>query len=195
MSAQGRLEQKKGINAAQDFIENEREVRPKPFVSWRTLTFFKNSGLMIRFEPAKQLVYISFILKTTQTHYQPFKDGFVVKLTLFDLNELLFCLTHSPPQAWDTWREKKGQKYQVKVYPFPLQQFQLTSKTRVNQTATALKLTVFNNGKTTHQFVLSPHEMWLVTDLLSLFRQAVIQGFVSNNPLAVDEYNLTNNQL
>ena len=166
-------------------IKNEKKVsetdfKPKNITkSWRTLAFFKGSGLMIRFELDRQLIYLSFIEKTTETSYQSFKDGFVIKLDLMMLNELLFVLTLSPPQTYDSWREKSGNKFQIKISPIFLNKFTLNSKTTIEKEATALKFTVFDTkaGKQIHQFILSPHEMWLVIDMLKAFRQNIIQQF------------------
>ena len=166
-------------------IKNEKKVsetdfKPKNITkSWRTLAFFKGSGLMIRFELDRQLIYLSFIEKTTETSYQSFKDGFVIKLDLMMLNELLFVLTLSPPQTYDSWREKSGNKFQIKISPIFLNKFTLNSKTTIEKEATALKFTVFDTkaGKQIHQFILSPHEMWLVVDMLKAFRQNIIQQF------------------
>lgn len=166
-------------------IKNEKKVsetdfKPKNITkSWRTLAFFKGSGLMIRFELDRQLIYLSFIEKTTETSYQSFKDGFVIKLDLMMLNELLFVLTLSPSQTYDSWREKSGNKFQIKISPIFLNKFTLNSKTTIEKEATALKFTVFDTkaGKQIHQFILSPHEMWLVIDMLKAFRQNIIQQF------------------
>ena len=159
---------------------SETDFKPKNITkSWRTLEFFKGSGLMIRFELDRQLIYHSFIEKTTETSYQSFKDGFVIKLDLMMLNELLFVLTLSPPQTYDSWREKSGNKFQIKISPIFLNKFTLNSKTTIEKEATALKFTVFDTkaGKQIHQFILSPHEMWLVIDMLKAFRQNIIQQF------------------
>ena len=95
------------------------------------------------------------------------------------LNELLFVLTLSPPQTYDSWREKSGNKFQIKISPIFLNKFTLNSKTTIEKEATALKFTVIDttDGKQIHQFILSPHEMWLVVDMLKAFRQNIIQQF------------------
>ena len=122
-----------------------QEYSTKPEKSWRTLTFFKNSGLMIRFELSKQCVYFSFIDKTSSNSYQSFNNGFVIKLDFFALNELLFCLTFPEPAQWESWREKSAVKYLVVVSPFKLQSFNLTSRISIVRVSYALKLAVFSN--------------------------------------------------
>ena len=130
-------------------------AKPSPIEkSFRTLAFFKNTGLMIRMEPVKQFVYISFLKKRGEHKYQPFADGFVVKLDLGAVNEMLYCLTGEPGIQWETWREKETQKYSIRVAPMPLQEFELLTGTPVKAAAAALKLTVYDPQRKEHSFIL-----------------------------------------
>ena len=179
MSVFNKYNPAKGIKGEKKVLVST-DFKPKNNVkSWRTLAFFKGSGLMIRFELDKQLIYLSFIEKTTETSYQSFKDGFVIKLDFLALNELLYVLTLAPPQNWDSWREKDSNKFQIKIVPVFLNKFTLNSKTAIDKEAIALKFTVYDTkaGKQIHQFILSPHEMWLVVDMFKDFRQNIIQQF------------------
>jgi hypothetical protein len=121
------------INNLSTESDFQNEYSSKPSKSWRTLTFFKNTGLMIRFELMKQCVYFSFIDKTSLNSYQSFNDGFVIKLDLLSLNELLFCFSFLEPATWDSWREKNSVKYQISFSPFKLDSFTLTSKKTINR--------------------------------------------------------------
>ena len=145
---------------------SDTDLRPgfqsKPQKSWRILTFFKNSGLMIRFELPKQSLYFSFIDKTSATSYQSFNDGFVVKLDLFALNELVYCLSFPEPVPWEAWRDKNTGKYQLSISPFKLQNFSLSSKRTVEKDVYALKLAIYSNKEMLKQFILSPYEFELV---------------------------------
>ena len=152
-------------------------IASKPSKSWRTLTFFKNGGLMIRFELPKQCVYLSFIDKTSTSSYQSFNNGFVIKLDLLALNELLYCLNFSEPANWDSWREKNSVKYQIILNPFKLQSFNLASRKTIDRECYALKLVVYSNKETIKQFILSPYEFDLVKDLLQAFRAKIVDQF------------------
>ena len=159
-----------------------QEYSSKPLKSWRTLTFFKNNALMIRFELEKQSVYFSFSDKTSVNSYQSFNEGFVIKLDLLSLNELLYCLSFSEPVNWESWREKNAVKYQINFSPFKLQSFNLTSKKSINREGYALKLVVYSNKETIKQFILSPYEFELVKDLLHAFRSRIIDQFSLRTP-------------
>lgn len=154
-----------------------QEYSAKPEKSWRTLTFFKSSGLMIRFELSKQCIYFSFIDKTSASSYQSFNDGFVIKLDLFALNELIYCLSFPEPAQWESWREKSSVKYLVVVSPFKLQSFNLTSRKTIDRESFALKLAVYSNKEVIKQFILSPYEFDLVKDLLNAFRTKIVNQF------------------
>lgn len=154
----------------------------KPTKSWRTLTFFKNSGLMIRFELSKQCVYLSFIDKTSSSSYQSFTEGFVIKLDLLSLNELLFCLQFPDPATWESWREKNTVKYQIILSPFKLQSFNLASRKSIDRESYALKLAIYSNKEAIKQFILSPYEYDLVKDLFIAFRMRIIDQFSIGAP-------------
>lgn len=149
----------------------------KPEKSWRTLAFFKNTGFMIRFELPKQALYFSFIDKTSTNSYQSFNNGFVIKLDLLALNELLFCLSFSDPATWESWREKNAVKYLISISPFRLQSFNLTSKKTIDRESYALKLAIYSNKEVFKQFILSPYEFVLVKDLLVAFRTKIVNQF------------------
>ena len=169
-------------NTQQSDQEFKSENQTKPMKSWRTLTFFKNSGLMIRFELSKQVIYFSFIDKTSTTSYQSFNDGFVIKLDLFALNELVFCLSFSEPASWEAWREKTTGKYQLSISPFKLQNFSLSSKKTVEREVFALKLAIYSNKESIKQIILSPYEFEQVKDLLVAFRKRIIDQFSLGTP-------------
>lgn len=157
--------------------DEPQEYNSKPAKSWRTLTFFKNSGLMVRFDLLKQCIYFSFIDKTSVSSYQSFNDGFVIKLDLFSLNELVFCFSFSEPVGWESWREKNGVKYQLNFSPFKIKSFNLTSRKSIDRETFALKLAVYSNKETVKQFILSPYEFELVKDLMKAFRTRIIDQF------------------
>ena len=159
-----------------DSTHNEN-YSSKPQKSWRTLTFFKNTGLMIRFDLPKQSIYFSFIDKTSVNSYQSFNDGFVIKLDLFALNELVFCFSFSEPASWESWREKSNVKYQISLTPFKIQSVTLTSKKSIDRESYALKLAVYSNKENVKQFILSPYEFELIKDLMVAFRQRIINQF------------------
>jgi hypothetical protein len=112
----------------------------------------------------------------------------VVKIDRGALNEMLYCLTAEPGIQWETWREKETQKYSIRVAPMPLQEFKLLTGTPVKAAATALKLTVYDPGRKEqiHSFILSPHEYWMVRDLLLEFRQTLLRQFaLAMAPMAI----------
>lgn len=164
--------------------EGSNNYSSKPAKSWRTLTFFKSNGLMIRFDLTKQAVYLSFIDKTSTSSYQSFNDGFVIKLDLFSFNELLFCLNFTDTIAWESWREKNSVKYQIVIQPFKLQSFSLTSRKTIDRESYALKLAIYSNKTTVKQFILSPYEYILVKDLLTAFRNRIVDQFSLGVPPA-----------
>lgn len=158
-------------------LDDTQNFSSKPTKSWRTLTFFKNSGLMIRFELPKQVLYFSFIDKTSPNSYQSFDKGFVIKLDLLALNELVYCFNFDEPVNWESWREKESNKFQIVFSPFKLSSFSLTSKKTIDKEAYALKLSVYANKETVKQFILSPYEYELVKDLLIAYRKRIIDQF------------------
>lgn len=168
------------INLSSNERATERPSYKKKVKSWRYLSFFKKNGLLIKFGFAQQTIYLSFIKKTTDTKYQSFTDGFVVKLSLEGLNELLYCLSLQPPQQWDTWREKNGEKYHVFVIPIPLQEFTLMSGSKIALPATALHLKVQHKSEVIHGFTLSPSEANLILDAFQKFRDQVIHNIIMN---------------
>ena len=90
MSVFNKYNPAKGIKGEKKVLVST-DFKPKNIVkSWRTLAFFKGSGLMIRFELDKQLIYLSFIEKTTETTYQSFKYCYDIKLDFLALNELIY---------------------------------------------------------------------------------------------------------
>ncbi len=163
-------------------LENETEqvTYKKKIRSWRYLSFFKKNGLLIRFSFSQQTIYLSFVKKTTETKYQSFTEGFVVKLPLEGLNELLFCMSLDPPQQWDTWREKKGEKYHVYVTPIPLKEFTLMSGTKIRLPAMTLNFKVQHRSGLLHSFTLSPSETNLILDAFKAFRDQILQNIISN---------------
>ena len=172
---------KSGFKESTVLTENQ-DFTTKQSKSWRTLTFFKNSGLMIRFELQKQAIYFSFIDKTSPNSYQSFNEGFVIKLDLFALNELVYCLSLIEPVSWDTWREKDSTKYQISFTPFKLQTFNLISKKSIEREVFAIKFAVYSNKELIKQFILSPYEFELVFDLLKAFRIRIINQFSEGVP-------------
>jgi len=164
-----------------DSVQNY-EFTSKPTKSWRILTFFKNNGLMIKFDLARQSIYLSFIDKSSPSSYQPFNEGFVIKLDFLSLNELLFCFSFEEPAAWDSWREKNNIKYQINISPFKLQSFNLTSKKTIERESYALKLGIYSNKELFKQFILSPYEFQLVKDLFTSFRATIIDQFCLGIP-------------
>ena len=169
--------------AKESFDSNQNEsYLTKHQKSWRTITFFKNTGLMTRFDLTKQCVYFSFIDKTSVNSYQTFNDGFVIKLDLFALNELVFCLSFPEPAAWESWREKNAIKYQISFSPFKIQSVALTSKKNINRESYALKMAVYSNKETVKQFILSPYEYELIKDLLIAFRTRIVNQFSLGMP-------------
>ncbi len=160
--------------------EGEKETFKRKIKSWRYISFFKKNGLLIKFSFSQQTIYLSFVKKTTDTKYQSFTDGFVVKLSLESLNELLFCLSLDPPQQWDTWREKNGEKFHVFFTPIPLKEFTLMSGTRISMPATALNLKVHHRSGILHNFTLSPSEANLIIDAFQAFRNQILQNIIIN---------------
>ena len=166
-------------NTNQTFGEVKEEIDYKDFVSWNTISYFKNmGGIMIRPVVSIQKLLISLLRKTVEKKYQSFKEGTVIKFNAQQIDEIFFHLDHG--QAYSTWRKKESGALSVWISFIDMEKYTLPNSKAVVENVKSLKIKVTNSKDSSQnrEFIFSPFEYQFVLDLLKEFRNEVVKRYI-----------------